>query len=79
VNATLDLPQMPEGDPASRGAGDISVVAHLPGLVGMGMAGEGSHAPGETADLKSLDIQAQRAALLMHRLSREKRPIGQAR
>lgn len=74
VNATLDLPEMPAGDPANRGAGDISFVAFIDGLVGLGMAGEGSHAPGETADLKSLDIQAKRAALLISRLSREPRP-----
>lgn len=74
VNATLGLPQMPAGDPANRGAGDISFVAFIDGLVGLGMAGEGSHAPGETADLKSLDRQAKRAALLMTRLSKEPRP-----
>ncbi len=74
VNADLGLPQMPQGDPANRGAGDISFVAFIDGLVGLGMAGEGSHAPGETADLKSLDVQAKRAAVLMTRLSREPRP-----
>ena len=74
VNSTLGLPQMPAGDPANRGAGDISFVAFIDGLVGLGMAGEGSHAPGETADLKSLDRQAKRAALLMTRLSKEPRP-----
>jgi glutamate carboxypeptidase len=74
VNATLGLPEMPAGDPANRGAGDISFVAFVDGLVGLGMAGEGSHAPGETADLKSLDRQAKRAALLITRLSKEPRP-----
>jgi len=71
VNQTLGLPEMPQGDPAKRGAGDIAFVSFLDGLVGLGMAGEGSHAPGETADLRSLDVQASRAALLMHRLSKE--------
>jgi glutamate carboxypeptidase len=73
VNAALGLPQMPAGDPAARGAGDISFVAFIDGLVGLGMAGEGSHAPGETADLRSLDVQAKRAALLMSRLAKEPR------
>jgi len=73
VNKTLGLPEMPAGDPANRGAGDISFVAFIDGLVGLGMAGEGSHAPGETADLKSLDRQAERAALLITRLSKEPR------
>jgi len=73
VNKTLGLPEMPQGDPAKRGAGDIAFVAFIDGLVGLGMAGEGSHAPGETADLRSLDVQANRAALLMSRLSKEPR------
>jgi glutamate carboxypeptidase len=73
VNATLGLPEMPAGDPAQRGAGDIAFVSFIDGLVGLGMAGQGSHAPGETADLKSLDVQAMRAALLMTRLSKEPR------
>jgi len=73
VNATLGVAEMPAGDPANRGAGDISFVAFIDGLVGLGMAGEGSHAPGETADLKSLDLQAKRAALLMTRLSKTPR------
>jgi glutamate carboxypeptidase len=75
VNRTLDLPEMPTGDPAGRGAGDIAFVSFIDGLVGLGMAGQGSHAPGETADLKSLDVQAMRAALLMTRLSKEPRPV----
>ncbi|HET6969749.1 MAG TPA: M20/M25/M40 family metallo-hydrolase [Phenylobacterium sp.] len=74
VNETLGLPPMPEGNPANRGAGDISFVAFIDGLVGLGMAGEGAHAPGETADLKSLDLQAKRAALLIARLAKEPRP-----
>ena len=73
VNAALGLPEMPAGDPANRGAGDISFVAFIDGLVGLGMAGEGSHAAGETADLNSLDVQAKRAALLMTRLSKAPR------
>lgn len=74
VNKSLGLPDMAELDPDKRGAGDIAFVGFLPGLVGMGLAGEGDHAPGETADLKSLDVQAERAALLMTRLSKEPRP-----
>ncbi|MDB5423014.1 MAG: peptidase family [Phenylobacterium sp.] len=73
VNKTLDLPAMPMGDPARRGAGDIAFVSFIDGILGLGMAGEGSHAPGETADLGSFDVQANRAALLMHRLSKEPR------
>lgn len=73
VNRTPGLAEMPAGDPASRGAGDISFVGFIDGLVGMGVAGQGSHAPGETADLRSLDAQAKRTALLLTRLSKEPR------
>ena len=73
VNTTLGLGQMPQGDPDRRGAGDIAFVSFIDGLVGMGAAGRGSHAPGETADLSSFDRQAKRAALLMTRLSKEPR------
>lgn len=71
VNSDLGLAPLKEGDPATRGAGDIAFVAHdLPGLVGMGAAGHGAHAVGETIDLTSLDPQAERAAILIARLSR---------
>lgn len=71
VNGDLGKGRLAEGDPDRRGAGDIAFVAHdVPGLVGMGMAGSGAHAAGETADLGSLDPQAERAAILMARLSR---------
>ncbi|MFD1189336.1 M20/M25/M40 family metallo-hydrolase [Phenylobacterium conjunctum] len=71
VNKDLGLAVMPELDPLKRGAGDISFVADkVDGLIGLGAAGEGSHAPGETMEVASLDRQTKRAALLMTRLSR---------
>jgi glutamate carboxypeptidase len=71
VNRDLGLAEMGELDPLKRGAGDIGFVGHLlPGLIGLGTAGEGSHAPGETVDLPSIPRQAKRAAILMTRLSR---------
>ncbi|MCA3254546.1 MAG: M20/M25/M40 family metallo-hydrolase [Alphaproteobacteria bacterium] len=73
VNADMGLPTMPELDPARRGAGDIAFVAKdVDGLVGLGPAGQGAHAPGESVDLKSLETQAQRAAILMSRLAAER-------
>lgn len=70
VNRDLGLPPMGELDPLGRGAGDISfVAADVDGLVGMGIAGSGSHADGESADLDSIPRQARRAAILMHRLA----------
>ncbi len=70
INRDLGLPAMGELDPLGRGAGDISfVAADTDGLVGMGIAGSGSHAEGESADLASIVHQARRAAILMHRLA----------
>jgi glutamate carboxypeptidase len=74
VNRDMGLPEMAPIDPLKRGAGDIGfVAADVDGLVGLGAAGEGAHAPGETVDLPSIDRQAKRAAILMSRLAREKR------
>ncbi len=73
INGDLGLGTLVEGNPDARGAGDIAFVAKdLPGLVGMGLAGKGSHAVGETADLTSLDPQAERAAILIARLGQGK-------
>jgi glutamate carboxypeptidase len=73
VNADLGLPEMPVLPPALRGAGDINFVADkVDGLVGLGAAGTGSHAPGETVDLASFERQAKRAAILMSRLAAER-------
>ncbi|HEV7233600.1 MAG TPA: peptidase dimerization domain-containing protein, partial [Sphingorhabdus sp.] len=73
VNRDLGLAEMPTLDPIRRGAGDIAFVAKdVDGLVGLGSAGTGDHAVGETVDLTSLKRQAKRAAILMTRLSREK-------
>jgi glutamate carboxypeptidase len=70
VNATLGLPAMEEMDPMLRGAGDIAFVApYVPGLVGTGVMGTGSHAEGETVFLDSIPRQSKRMALFMYRLS----------
>ncbi|MFT3756150.1 MAG: M20/M25/M40 family metallo-hydrolase [Pseudoxanthomonas sp.] len=70
VNRDLGLDEMAAVDPLQRGAGDIGFVAEdVDSLIGLGLAGGGSHAPGETADLASLPRQAKRAAILMSRLA----------
>lgn len=75
VNRDLGRPAMAALDPLKRGAGDISFVAgDVDGLVGLGPSSTGDHAPGEAVDLDSMIRQAQRAAILMSRLSVEKRP-----
>ena len=74
VNRDLGLAEMGELDPVKRGAGDISfVAADVDSLAGLGTAGDGSHAPGETVDVPSIFKQAKRAAILMSRLAKEKR------
>jgi len=74
VNRALGLPEMPEYDPARRGAADSSFVANDSDvLAGLGAAGGGAHAEGEFIELDSLSRSARRAAILMTRLSRERR------
>lgn len=59
-------------DPGLRGAGDISYVAEIvpANLAGLGPIGFGTHSIIESIELNSIPIQAQRAALLIYRLSR---------
>ena len=70
VNRDLGLPLMAEYDPARRGAADSGFVAgDVDTLGGLGVAGGNAHADGEWVDLDSLVRQAQRAAVLISRLS----------
>jgi glutamate carboxypeptidase len=74
INRDMGLEPMGTLDPLKRGAGDISfVAADAEGLVGLGPASRGDHAPGETVDIASIWRQAKRAAILMSRLTAEKR------
>src|SRR4051794_22579616 len=74
VNTDMGLAPMGELDPARRGAGDISfVAADVDGLVGLGPASDGSHTDKEVVDVPSIAKQAKRAAILMSRLSKQKR------
>ena len=74
VNRDLGLPDMAELDPARRGAADSSFVAgDVDTLAGLGAAGGNTHAEGEWVDLDSLPRQAKRAAILITRLTRERR------
>lgn len=58
-------------DPGRRGAADIAFVArYVDALDGLGPHGWGSHSPEETLDVPSLTIAAQRAAVLIYRLTR---------
>lgn len=74
VNVDMGLAQMGELDPSKRGAGDISfVAADVAGLVGLGPASDGSHTDKEKVDVLTIFKQAKRAAVLMSRLSGERR------
>lgn len=74
VNRDLKLPEMPEYDPAKRGAADSGwVAAIVPTLAGLGPTGGKAHAEGEWLDLASLPRQALRNAAFLTRLSREPR------
>lgn len=75
VNRDLQLPEMPEYDPAKRGAADSSfVAADAVTLGGMGASGGNAHADGEWVDLASLPRQALRSAVLISRIAAQPRP-----
>jgi glutamate carboxypeptidase len=58
-------------DPKGRGAGDVSFVSPpLPALDGLGLRGQGAHAPTEVGDLASAPELVKRTALLIYRLTR---------
>jgi glutamate carboxypeptidase len=58
-------------DPMQVGAADVSFVAGAVSMIldGIGLKGRGGHTAEETADLKMLSVQTQRAAVLLYRLS----------
>ena len=60
-------------DPLQRGAGDISFVAPivLASLDGLGGYGGGAHTEDEWIDLETMRQATHRAAILIHRLTRE--------
>lgn len=63
-------------DPARAGAADISFAArYVPmNLDGLGLLGGKAHTAEEFADLRTFNIQAERLALLLYRLSRDGLP-----
>lgn len=65
----MGLGKVLPGDPGSRGAGDISyVAAYADCLDGLGAAGKGAHAPGETLNTKLYPILMKRGAVFIYRL-----------
>lgn len=74
VNRDLGLPELGELEPARRGAADSGFTApYADTLGGLGIDGGGAHAVGEDADLASIQRQALRSAVLITRLSKERR------
>ena len=73
VSRDLGFGEVTAVDPGSAGAADISFTAGLVkmGLDGLGMLGAGSHTEDETADVRSLSMQTQRAAIMMYRLAQD--------
>jgi glutamate carboxypeptidase len=72
VSRALGLGPVETYDPAMRGAGDVAFVAHLlDSLDGLGPHGDGAHTVEETLNLRSVLPALQRAAVLMHRLTRD--------
>lgn len=71
--ASLDLGYGPVAavDPRNAGAADISFVGgRIPRVLdGLGLMGSGGHTIAEIADLATLPVQTQRAALLIYRLA----------
>jgi len=68
----LGLGEVHAVDPSKAGAADISFVAnHVDmALDGLGLMGVGGHTVNEVADITTLVSQAQRAAVMMYRLSK---------
>jgi glutamate carboxypeptidase len=58
--------------PDKAGAADVSYVAGEAKMIldAVGLKGHDDHSPGETADLRTLSLQAKRAAVLLSRLAR---------
>ena len=76
VSRDLGLGPVTAVDPGAAGAADISFTAGRVEMAidGLGMGGADDHTARETGDLRTLGIQAKRAAVLMYRLTRPDRP-----
>jgi glutamate carboxypeptidase len=71
VSRDLGLGELTPLDPGARGAADISFVASfVDALSGLGPVGKGAHSTDEELDLRTIEVAAARAAVLMYRLTR---------
>lgn len=71
VSRSLGFGPVEAVDPRKAGAADVSFTSGRveAALDGLGLMGEGGHTEQETADVRTLPMQAKRAAILMYRLS----------
>ena len=71
VSRDLGFGPVTADDPRAAGAADVSFTAqHVEmALDGLGLMGTGGHTDQETADLRTLPMQAKRAAVLIYRLT----------
>jgi glutamate carboxypeptidase len=60
-------------DPARAGAADVAFVAGRVEMAidGVGLMGDGGHTVAETADLRTMAIQAKRVAVVLWRIAGE--------
>lgn len=71
VSRDLGYGPLEADDPAQRGFGDINFVGSLlSGVDGLGLKGEGFHAPDERIKVESLGPATKRAAVLIARLAK---------
>jgi glutamate carboxypeptidase len=73
ASEALGYGKLVASDPARRGAGDLSFVApFIDGLEGLGALGAGAHSPSESVNLPALNLQTERAAVMLHRLGKQR-------
>lgn len=72
VSVDLGMGPVEAVDPLEKGAADVSFVAqYVDCLDSLGAMGEGAHSPEETINLRTLEAQTKRAAILIYRLLSE--------
>ncbi len=68
-------------NPRKAGAADISFTAEFVDMAmdGLGLGSSGGHTVNETADPRTIAMQAKRAALLFYRLTQDKQTLGRGK
>lgn len=75
VSIDLGFGEVTAVNPRNAGAADVSFTSGRVDMAidGLGLSGDDDHTINETGNLKMLAVQAKRAAILIHRLSRSKK------